>query len=627
MIDPSLRPASLAPRVANVEQAGTTGGLTDEQAAIVHLPAEARALVTAGPGTGKTHTLVARLAHLVESGEVAPGAVLAISFTRSAVAEVRRRLTAHGTDARAVRPTTLDSFASRIIRSAADGDDTWKSKSFDDRIAIAMALLDQAGEVVDSHEHICVDELQDLVGVRAKFVRALIERSSGGFTLFGDPAQGIYNFSLPSSAAAESDGSPQMYRWLLSNVERMSTHSLTINHRVTSSRLNEIFAARDILNGAASPSLSHTLMDEQYRTLAEFPSVRLLARTPAPTTAILCRDNGDALAIAEQLRAAGASFSIRRGASDRSLPVWLSLVAQKLEGGRVSRERFYGAFAALAPLPAVECDVAWAALRRMARDKAGIDFDRFARSVNDGAFPDELTLLDESPTTVSTIHRAKGLEFDRVVIVDKPNIAPEIDDAEEARVLFVAMTRARSELYRLQPNWPNGRRRVKHPSTGRWTERGFKDWHRYAMEVGGGDVDHEYPPGSAYVTGGPVDVQALLLGNVRAGDSVTLAFIRCRADDNRIPIYRIDWQGQCVGATSSSFGLALHAELKVNSGWDVKWPMTLEGCVIDTIESVAGSPAQSRACGLGFSGFWLAPRLVGLGHYRFPSSKDASNAD
>ena len=45
-------------------------GLTEEQRAVSEAPVGARQLVIAGPGTGKTHTLVARLAHLVEEEEV-----------------------------------------------------------------------------------------------------------------------------------------------------------------------------------------------------------------------------------------------------------------------------------------------------------------------------------------------------------------------------------------------------------------------------------------------------------------------------------------------------------------------------------------------------------------------------
>src|SRR5438552_746685 len=44
--------------------------------------------------------------------------------------------------------------------------------------------------------HVFVDELQDLVGSRVAFVRALLDASDHGFTLFLDRAQSIYEFQL-----------------------------------------------------------------------------------------------------------------------------------------------------------------------------------------------------------------------------------------------------------------------------------------------------------------------------------------------------------------------------------------------------------------------------------------------
>jgi superfamily I DNA/RNA helicase len=51
-------------------------------------------MIVAGPGTGKTKTLVARVAWLLESGRARPEEVLAITFTVKAAAQLRERLAA-----------------------------------------------------------------------------------------------------------------------------------------------------------------------------------------------------------------------------------------------------------------------------------------------------------------------------------------------------------------------------------------------------------------------------------------------------------------------------------------------------------------------------------------------------
>ena len=74
-------------------------------------------LVLAGPGSGKTATLTARVARLVEQGRNESFRILCLTFTRKAAAEMRERLLKLVPDAKnRVLLTTFHSFATDILR-------------------------------------------------------------------------------------------------------------------------------------------------------------------------------------------------------------------------------------------------------------------------------------------------------------------------------------------------------------------------------------------------------------------------------------------------------------------------------------------------------------------------------
>lgn len=82
---------------------------------------EGPVLVVAGPGTGKTQVLTARIANILLKTDVPSGAVLALTFTESGVKAMRERLLSFiGPEAYYVRLYTFHSFCSDIIKDNPD---------------------------------------------------------------------------------------------------------------------------------------------------------------------------------------------------------------------------------------------------------------------------------------------------------------------------------------------------------------------------------------------------------------------------------------------------------------------------------------------------------------------------
>ena len=78
---------------------------------------EGAVMVVAGPGTGKTKTLTLRIANILLKTQVNPENILALTFTESAAAEMRKRLlTIIGHDAYRVDITTFHSFCNNFIK-------------------------------------------------------------------------------------------------------------------------------------------------------------------------------------------------------------------------------------------------------------------------------------------------------------------------------------------------------------------------------------------------------------------------------------------------------------------------------------------------------------------------------
>jgi hypothetical protein len=634
-----------------MEAHGADRSLTPEQAAVVEQPAGALVLVTAGAGAGKTHTLVRRLDRLLQDEGLGAGQILVLTFSRAAVRELRERILLHGgEDARQVRVMTFDSWALDVLTRIEPTTD-WRSLSFDARIEqAALAIAVGRADVLFEEElgHVVIDEVQDLTGGRGTLAENLLERYACGFTVVGDPAQAIYAFSVsdPNDLALEPGRFFRALRTLFGEDLVHLTLDRNFRARSQDARTALRFEARVRDSGdldAIGAETLHADLRQELLATNDFgdlnePYFRELLSDPDRTTALLCRTNGHALLVSEQLHQLEIDHQLRRGARDRSAPAWLEALLREVDGSSLSRRIWDELHHAQRVLPTGhDHDRLWRLLRGSFGDPTGrtVALDRLREAVASERLPDELTAQPEHHLVVSTFHRAKGLEFDRVLVVDPgPLDAARFDSptlaSEEIRALYVAMTRPRDELYRHpSPDVPHVR---ACPATGRWGRYGWKKWERKGIEMKGGDVHVTHPAGTVGFVGDVRDLQRLFREELTAGTPVTLERIDttpCTGEEDATealsPCYLIHADDRPIGLVSDSFRKDLYRYQRQGPRHRPStWPGLITGVHIESVETVTGSPAAGSAARLCDHGVWLAPRLGGLSRFHYDHTTGAS---
>ena len=461
----------------------------------------ANMLVLAGPGSGKTKVLVHRIAYLIRVKREDPRGILALAYNRHAAIEIRRRLAELvGDDARRVLVLTCHAMAMRLVgASFAERADRPESEQFQEILKQAAALLRGDGLEPEEAEEtrtrllagfrwILVDEYQDVGQEEFDLISALAGRTQSDedskLTLFavGDDDQNIYAFkgsSVKFIRSFEQDyhARPAFltdnYRSTRHIIEasnaviesatnRMKVdHEIRINKRRTKDAAGGSWAGLDPLGhgkvqvlpaGRNAITQAQTAMAELQRTqdLAsdwDWSSCAVLAREwkyLEPVRSI-CELEGIPVQMANE-----DLPSIWHLRETQSLLKWLRRRDTRLirnadlrqwhtsQGQTPWMELLQGAIeahedeAGEADIP-VDSLIEWLA-----------EWGRDARRRQQGLL-------------LSTAHRAKGLEFDHVIVLDGgwDRIGQEEDLDASRRLYYVSMTRARHTLALCQLQKPN----------------------------------------------------------------------------------------------------------------------------------------------------------------------------
>jgi ATP-dependent DNA helicase RecQ len=483
------------------------------QIKVVTAPAHRNLLVLAGPGSGKTKTLVHRCAYLLRVERVRPQSVLVCCFNRQAALSLRRRLAELvGEDARGVTVLTYHGLAFRLLGRSWSGrtDRPGQEPDFDALITNAIRLLRgdtvpaglEPDEVRDrllaGYEHILVDEYQDIDEPQYEMISALAGRT------LDDP-------ELKLSLMAVGDDDQNIYAFRGANVEfirrfqhdyEAEVHYLVENYRSTRliiEAANQLIEANRDRMKTGQP----IRIDRQRDWLAAGGDFERRDERSRGRVQVICvRDAaGQARAVLAEIR------RLRElGVTDWQRLAVLSSTHRDLARVRTLAERegipirWWAGRERLPPLHQVreirrflEREAARRSafkrasdLKKTATEMFGhqgsnpwIRFlhqmlDAWETESQDAELPvqEALEFVYESCAesrrefslgeglTLGTVHAAKGAEFDHVLLIGPWPLKPDRTRQEEARrAFYVGMTRARQTLavfdrFDVQPSLP-----------------------------------------------------------------------------------------------------------------------------------------------------------------------------
>jgi len=450
-------------------------------------------LVLAGPGSGKTRVLVHRIAYLVRVRRENPRGIVALAYNRHAVVEIRRRLgELIGADARGVTVLTCHALAMRLTGSSFVEREIRKDDGdvFKEVLRQAVALLkgeglppedadEQRDRLLAGFRWILVDEYQDIDPEQYELISALAGRTrldeDGRLTLFavGDDDQNIYAFdgaSVEFIRRFEADYAARP-AYLVENyrstahiiaaanlviapaARRMKTnYPITVDRKRKKDpqggrwqRVDPVARGRVQILPAGSDSMTQAMavMTELQRLAALVPDwdwarAAVIAREWKYLEPVrsFCELNRIPVQMADE-----STLAFRRLRETQIMMDWLRDRNSSLVDAARLREwlscRPDGNWWSLLREAVEEYSLETGGVELPARHFIEwlVDWGREARRRQTG-----LMLL--------TGHRAKGLEFDHVAVLDGgwQRIGSNEDHDAGRRLYYVAMTRARQTL-------------------------------------------------------------------------------------------------------------------------------------------------------------------------------------
>ena len=324
---------------------------------------------------------------------------------------------------------------------------------FEDVLLLTVGMLEEERDirdrVRDQYRYFTVDEYQDVSPLQQRLLDLWLGKRDD-ICVVGDPAQTIYSFAgaTPAFLLNFTNRYPNAEVIRLSTAYR-STPEI-VNMANTILRKSDLGHALDPINDhGEKPTINGYLSEkEEIRSITESIETQISAGVDPSTIAILARTNAQLESFETALTSSGIENQIRSSERFFNRPDVREMVAALRsasvlsEGDWVSDLR--DALKQFAELPHAR------AITRLAGELANEGFTTlraFVRELEERAEQNNPPSLPG--ITLATLHSAKGLEWDQVYLAGASDgVLPwgTESEAEERRLFYVGLTRARNEL-------------------------------------------------------------------------------------------------------------------------------------------------------------------------------------
>lgn len=431
----------------------------NDQIVVIEAGGNQRLLVEAGPGTGKTSVACARIAYLVENQGIEESNIWMISYTRTAVAEIRSRLKGYvGELAYSIKVATVDSHAWSI--HSGHNPDAKLTGTYEETIDQVIQMIQSDEDVQDELkyvEHLVVDEAQDIVGNRCILIDTLIRHleSECGVTVFADSAQAIYGFSEDTNRKGAVESITLVNKLMVPQTKFRKKQLKTV-HRTSSPGLKRIFTdvRNSILTGINTKKNIFVQTSEDINKFSDqsgLNSNSIKLDNVPENSLVLFRSRVEALMSSQFCQ---RPHRLRLSGFGMNLPPWIAICFWDYKEQAISFDFFVKLWeyrVEHTACPDYSSDEAWNLLFRVAGNMDGsVNLRRLRACLSRKNPPIDLCRLDFGLTgpIIGTIHASKGREADQVtmLIPRQGDFDDPFQEAEETRILFVGATRAREEL-------------------------------------------------------------------------------------------------------------------------------------------------------------------------------------